>query len=248
MANIKTDGIKAAVLVVALLSLATVPALAKDGSSGDDSVSNKTTVTASSSNSGSAEHATVTATSKTETETEHAVETETSDDSSAELHKRGSSVIDDLRKTHKSAKTTAERQKTCESHKQGLTNKFSRMVSNSEKIQAHIDEVFTKGQAFKVSSGLSPADYDTLVATAVTAQTNSQASIATLKTVQPAVDCNSETVASDVATFRAAAQQTRDNLKAYRTSVRAVLKTLLTAKADASTTANTTNTDNGGTQ
>jgi len=51
-----------------------------------------------------------------------------------------------------------------------------------------------------------------------------------LKGVTPTLDCNNASVASDVATFKTAASDTRDKLKAYRDAVKAVLQALEAVK------------------
>ncbi len=150
--------------------------------------------------------------------------------SETELHHRGNSIVADMKKQEGKPKTTEQRQKVCEAHKQGLSNKFSHLVTNSQKIQTKIDGIYAKALAFQQSSGATPTGFADLVATADTAKANAAASIANLQTITPTIDCNSTSVASDVATFKAAAQQTRDNLKAYKTAVKAVLKALQTTK------------------
>jgi hypothetical protein len=73
----------------------------------------------------------------------------------------------------------------------------------------------------------------TLVANAQAAKATSAGSISALQTAKPAIDCTNPSVADEVATFKTAAQTTRSNLKAYRDSVKAVLKALEAAKAPA---------------
>ncbi len=128
--------------------------------------------------------------------------------------------------------TLAEHQKRCEAHKQGLTNKFSHIVTNSQRIQDRITGVLTKAQAYQTAHNLPVANFDSLVSTAQAAGATSAASITSLKAVTPSLDCNNVSVASDVATFKTAAKTTRDDLKAYRTAVKAVLQALEAAKPD----------------
>jgi hypothetical protein len=78
---------------------------------------------------------------------------------------------------------------------------------------------------------------------AQTAQTASADSITNLKSVKPSIDCNNTSVASDVANFKTAAKDTRDKLKSYRDSVRALLHALATAKHDAKTSDTTQTTE-----
>lgn len=162
-----------------------------------------------------------------ETETEHSsTEIEANH---PELRKKGLEALTEMRKEHKE-NSQAERQKFCEAHKDGITNKFSRIVTNSERIQARISSIQDKAVAYKTDNNLTIDNWDALVAAADTAKANSAASIEALKAVKPTVDCNSTSVASDVATFKAAAATTRDSLKAYKSSVKDILKALEAAK------------------
>lgn len=127
-------------------------------------------------------------------------------------------------------KHNQERTKTCESKKQGLDQKFSRLSANAQKFNNHIDEVLKKAEAYKTEKNLTVDNYDALVAAAVAADAKSQASVSALSALKPTLDCNKDSVASDVSTFKAAAEQARTDLKDYRTSVKALLKAIEQAK------------------
>ena len=129
------------------------------------------------------------------------------------------------------AKKAEQKKQNCQSRKQGLATKFSRITANSQRIQTGIDSIYAKALAYRTAHNLQPAGFDDLVAAANAAQAASVDSIAALGTATPSVDCNSASVASDVAAFKAAAQNARDNLKTYRTAVKAVLQSLRTVKA-----------------
>ena len=167
-------------------------------------------------------------TQPSESATEHVMNPERK----AEFRKKAEDDIAKKRSeiADKKAKNSQDRKNACESHKQGLTNKFSRIVANGKKHQARIDKFLDKATAYKDNSGLSPENWDTLLASAQAAKATSAASIADLKAIAPTIDCNSTSVASDVATFKAAAAKVRDDLKAYKTSVKALLKSLRDAK------------------
>ena len=160
-------------------------------------------------------------TQPSESATEHVMNPERK----AEFRKKAEDDIAKKRSeiADKKAKNSQDRKNACESHKQGLTNKFSRIVANGKKHQARIDKFLDKATAYKDNSGLSPENWDTLLASAQAAKATSAASIADLKAIAPTIDCNSTSVASDVA-------KVRDDLKAYKTSVKALLKSLRDAK------------------
>lgn len=152
-----------------------------------------------------------------------------------ELHKKGADELNTLRAQHKE-QSADHRKNVCEAHKQGLETKFTNIVNNSQKIQDRITSVFDKAVAYKTDNNLSPTNFDDLVAKAQAAKQDSADSIANLKAVTPSLDCNNVSVASDVATFKAAAKETRDNLKAYRSAVKAVVKSILDTKKASDTT------------
>jgi hypothetical protein len=172
--------------------------------------------------------------SVTQVATETETTSTTSDDSGASnpTRQEAEQKVAELKANHKE-QTADHRKNVCEAHKQGLTTKFTNIVNNSQKIQDRITGVLDKTVKYKTDNNLSPANFDSLLATAMTAQQTLADSITALKAVTPSLDCNNVSVATDVATFKTAAKTTRDNLKAYRTAVKAVVKSVLdTKKAD----------------
>ena len=215
-------------LLLAFTTLAAVPVFAKDGVSGDVAVTSSPTT----STSGERQEVSVTSTSGssttgTETEVSTASTVASDDSQTAELHSKGKDMVAELQKEHKSTKTDTERQKVCEVHKQGLTNKFTVITRNSQSYQTRIDDVYTKALAFQTSKSISSTDLTALIATADAAKLTSATSIANLKALAPTINCNNVSVAQDVATFKAATTQTRTDLKAYKTAVKAVVQNLL---------------------
>jgi hypothetical protein len=154
-----------------------------------------------------------------------------SDDSApeTETHTSVSDKVAAIKEEHKT-RTAEDKTKACESHKQGLETKFSHIATNSQRIDDRITGVLNKAIAYQQANNVTADNFDSLASAAQTAKTNADNAIAQLKTVTPSVDCNSTSVASDVAAFKTQAAATRDSLKSYRTAVKAVLKALLTAK------------------
>ena len=148
------------------------------------------------------------------------------------LRSKGALLVAERKKNRaQKNKSPEDLKKACVAHKQGLENKFSRIVANSQRIQERIDGILVKAKQYQLDNNLTVENYDDMVAEAETAQAAAKQAIADLETVKPTLDCNNESVASDVATFKAAAQTTRDSLKAYKTSVKAILHALEDAKA-----------------
>lgn len=123
----------------------------------------------------------------------------------------------------------SKRQKRCESRKHGLTTKSENIVRNGQRMQARITDILDKAVSYQQASHVAVENFDSLVATADSAKTASANNLVHLQAVKPTIDCNRTSVAADVAAFKAAAQTTRDGLKAYKTAVKAVLQALETA-------------------
>lgn len=168
---------------------------------------------------------------KTEAEVENEVEKETETERSEvearrekirEKIKTRSQEIEKEQESRKTKKTPEELQKKCEERKKGLETKLSRLSNNATKHQAKISAYLDKIVAYKVDNNIENADVDAAILSALDAKTTSEASVSALAALSPTVDCTSGAVASDVANFKAAAEQTRANLKAYRKAVKAV--------------------------
>lgn len=159
----------------------------------------------------------------------------------SELRKQGDNLITKLQaKKAGKVKTAEQKQAACEKRKKGLETKFKAIVTNSQRSQSKITNILNNAVAYKVSKNLAIADYDTLLTNAQSAQYASAESITALEGVKPTVDCTSPSAANDIATFKIAAQTTRTNLKTYRDSVKALLKTIKAATATSETPINVT--------
>lgn len=129
----------------------------------------------------------------------------------------------------KSAETAAaERQKRCEEHREGLQTKVERIVENAKAYKERVDEVYSKALEYQKANNVSIDA--ALVAAANAAQAQAAVSVQALSGLKPTVDCSNTSVATDVATFKAAAAQARNDLQAYRLAVKNVLTALEAAK------------------
>jgi ribosomal protein L19E len=194
------------------LSVVAAPVYAHQGS--DDQATSGT--------SGSGKNATKLVAAQTENEVENHAQEDTAKAKGAEL-------LTEAKKEHK-AKTKEDRQKTCENRKGKFEARASAMVKNAEKHQLRIDTVLSKAVDYKTTKNLTLADYDALLAAATAAQTTSQASVTALKNLQPTLDCTNESVASNIAAFKAATDQARNDLNAYKKSARALFTAIENAK------------------
>lgn len=156
------------------------------------------------------------------------------------MRSRGAELLDQAKKAKKTELlSSADRTQNCESRKQGLDQKLANIVKNAQKYQTRVDNVFTKAQAYTTGNTVEISNWDALLVTATDAQTKAEASVDALGTLKTTVDCNSDTVASDVATFKAAVQQAREDLQAYRKSVKDLVAAIREAKEAATPTTNT---------
>ena len=224
-------------LVLAVTTLAVVPAFAQHGAadtsgSGSDSSSTETDTSSSGSgSSGSSSSSSGKEVAETET---HASET-----AKTAFRTKGSQMVAELEQQHKNGKSAEDKTKACEAHKQGLQNKFTHITTNATNLETKIGAFETKATTYQSANNVTVDNWDGLVAAADTAKTNVDTAITNLKAVTPSLDCNNTSVASDVATFKAGAQDVRDALKAYKTAVKNVFVALQQTK-DANASATTT--------
>lgn len=130
----------------------------------------------------------------------------------------------------KSTLTPEELQKKCEERKKGLTKKVENINKNAQKHFDRVTEVYNKALQYQIDNNVTVDNFAELKAAADAAKTQAQASLDTLKDLQPTLDCTQGTVANDVATFKAAVAQARTDLKTYRSSVKDIIKALKAAR------------------
>ena len=220
-------------LFAMVVALAGQTVYARDGS--DDTSATSTTSSGSgSSGSGSTntaetdEQESAHIESEAEGATEHRLsESTTESQTKAEAaRKRGREEVTKAKEAHKT-KTAEERKIACEPRKQGLQTKVDKLNANAAAHLTRIDGVFAKAKAYQSTKAIQLSNYDELVAAATAAQGKATASVQAPRNLKPSVDCNKDTVAADVATFKAAAEQARNDLKAYKQAVRAIVTALV---------------------
>jgi hypothetical protein len=139
----------------------------------------------------------------------------------------------DKRKEELKSTTDERRQKRCEARKTGIINRTDKLTSAAKRHLAKVDSVFAKVKAYKDSANLSVDNYDELVSKAASAQTTATASVEALESVQiKSIDCTPPTISDDIATFKAAVTQARNDLKTYRQAVKDVLSAVESAKEE----------------
>src|SRR3569833_2227800 len=231
--------LKLIILTLTSLTLLALPSLAyaDHGSGGGDD--NNGSVDSATSTSTSSNDST-TSTTSVATETRHGGSNKTSlaraysqsNDSEQETETKeskakteGQALVDALLKTEKKH-SESERAKNCQAAQKGLTTKLTNLQKNAASYQSTEDAIYQKALDYAQTNNLNPSGIDQLEATANADKTTAAASVGALGGLSVTLDCTSNTVATNVATFRAAASQARSDLLAYKTAVKAVLMAL----------------------
>jgi hypothetical protein len=233
--NILKKSLAVALTGFLLVGLLSFPVLARDGS--DDSVTQTTTTehtnTESTSSSGTSTSEQAELNNQEfqvrQVEVEHESDTGIRKETESETEKETDDVIAELKKTEKEH-SKEDRIKNCQTAESGLETKLSALSKNATAFQTKIDDTFAKVLVFQKVKNISATDFDKLVASAQTTQTQSASSIAALNALSSNLDCSSSTVAHSVAEFKVAAKQARTDLKAYKQAVKDIMKALEAAK------------------
>jgi hypothetical protein len=240
MQKLKVISGSTAALFVALLVVTAVPVFAHEGedhTSSSTSGTNKTRTTDD-----SVKSTTISTTSSSDDPATHDV----NDDSTSRNRSSKSAqaaTAKQARTEVKALQNSEKRKKACVARTHGMETKFNRIITNSERHHERIGSILTKAVSYQKEHNVSAENFDALVADASTKSAAAQQAIENLKAVEPKIDCNNNgQVAVLVNTFKTQAEATREALKAYKQSVKAVLQALIKAK-EATTTEDSTSTD-----
>ena len=122
--------------------------------------------------------------------------------------------------------TAAERQKHCEQMQMMVNKQVANFSKNAQTHLTVFNSVYAKVQAYAASKNASSTDFQALITTANTDQTNATQAVAALKTVAVTIDCTQTNPASSLATVKAAVDSTRTALQAYQKAISAVIANL----------------------
>jgi hypothetical protein len=171
-----------------------------------------------------------TSNSSTENSTSNTTST-TSSESGGEstARERGQALLKEMRDKNKSTKSAAQLKTVCQNHKISIDGKAHGLLVNSQRVLKNVNSVYDKAKAYQQKKNLQPTGWQDLIAKADLAKAQATTSVNTQSTSVPAVHCDDpSTTTQDLATYKAAVQQSRDDLKAYRDAVKNVLKALET--------------------
>lgn len=150
-------------------------------------------------------------------------------ESETEIATDGAVLLKKFSAAKKKEQTQEQRAKACQVRKQGIEKKFSNYVTNSKKHKAKFDDALEKAVSYQTEKTVTSDELTTLLTAAQTAGTQATASIDAMAELSPSVDCNKDSVAADVASFKAAVDKTKTDLKAYRTAIKAYIKAVKNA-------------------
>lgn len=133
--------------------------------------------------------------------------------------------LGDLRQRAKQ-QTQEERIAHCEQRKTGLQTKLTSLQKNARSFMTKVTNVYEAAQKYMDSRDFSSETLSTQLIAADAAQADAEVQVSALEQLAVTIDCNSTSVAQQVASFRSAAEKARDSLHMYKQAVKDVLKTL----------------------
>ena len=123
-------------------------------------------------------------------------------------------------------KTAEQKQKICETHKGHANAVLSKVSSGTNNTLTRINTIYARGLEYQTTNSLSPEGIDALIATANSNKDAATNAVTAVQNATPVIDCTSGKVSEQISAYRTAAKDARTQLKAYRTSVKAVLNAL----------------------
>ncbi len=137
---------------------------------------------------------------------------------SEELKKTAEARRQEIKKNVEAKKVEIKKD-VCENRQSRLKSLQPRLNTRALNIKTRLDQRYEKVVEFYQSKNLALTDYETLVQAIEVAKANADTAISTMEGYEFEVDCESETVASDLATYREATSATKESLKEYRAKI-----------------------------
>lgn len=133
-------------------------------------------------------------------------------------------------------KLDAAKQRICEKRQTIITNVMTRMNNRGQKHLDLITAVSTKVQAFKNNKNLTVENYDTLLAAVESSKSAAQAAVDAVKNTQVEFKCDGTDPKGVASNFKEAVTAQNEALKAYRDSVKDLIKAVRQANGTQNTT------------
>lgn len=153
-----------------------------------------------------------------------------------EIRDRGESEANKLRSEQKRTRTKQERTDACKARLSGMEMRFSKLAESTNHLLTRANDINSKLETYKSTSQANIENWPQLQKAVSDAQSLATASVNSVAALKPTVDCTKETVANDIATFKAAVEKARDDLKAYRNAMKDMIVALNTNQPKTETT------------
>jgi DNA repair exonuclease SbcCD ATPase subunit len=176
-----------------------------------------------------------------EVENENEVETEKKN----EANKRAKERAEQLKKTAEArreeikenveAKKVEIKKDICENRESRLQSLQPRLNNRATEIKTRLDQRYERVVEFYNSKNVTADNYEALIQAIEVAKANTASAISTMEDYKFNVDCSSEIVADQLATYREATSAAKASLKEYRSKI-VDLITSIKANTTSSTT------------
>lgn len=140
-------------------------------------------------------------------------------------HSRADDILAELEKDSEKH-SDQDKKKNCQAAEKGLEKKLANLQKTAAARQSRIDAILLKALNYQQAKSLNPEGFTDLAAKAQAAKTDAAASVAALQGLSVNLDCNSGNVATAVASFKAAAEQTKTSLQSYKSAVKDIIAAL----------------------
>lgn len=122
----------------------------------------------------------------------------------------------------------------CERREQHLNQLIPRLSNNATTLLGVMDTIYERVQGFYETGQLTVANYDGLKANADAAQIEAAAAVQTLADYEFDLNCDNAEAGNKMESFRLAANEAKEELKAYRTELVALISALRAEAAESS--------------
>lgn len=123
-------------------------------------------------------------------------------------------------------------QEKCEARKARLETRIPKLSKSAVTVKGVIDRMYEKVQGFYEDGQLAVSNYEELVAAIELAKSESETSLEALESYEFEVDCESETIAAQIDSYRTAVKEAREDLKSYRGALVGLISSLRAETAE----------------
>lgn len=145
---------------------------------------------------------------------------------------RGQEFINEARKRQKNPRSLEARTLACQNRQVSLETKLDGITQHTTLYQTRYDQLLEAAIDYHLAHHPDMADWDTMLANTRSKQEIARVSSDALQGLTPFIDCtNLQATQETIASFRAAVEQTRNDLRAYKQSLKDLLVAIKEEKA-----------------